>query len=109
MTDLLTPTQVLRSVASKKPDYAKVSGSELIISWDGEAHVELAAELLDLNQDDKVYSSYEISAIYIDGEEIELDCETEQLAHNLVFDWFLLPNNYMAIEVAKDAYTWGIY
>ena len=109
MTDLLTKMQVLRSVANKKPDYAKVSGSELIITWDGETHIEMAAELLDLDQDDKVYSSYEISVIYIDGEEIELDCETKQLAYDLVFDWFLLPNNYMTIDVAKDAYTWGIY
>ena len=103
MTDLLTPTQVLRSVASKKPDYAKVSGSELIISWDGEAHVELAAELLDLNQDDKVYSSYEISAIYIDGEEIELDCETEQLAYDLAWDWCLIDSDYLTEEAYREA------
>ena len=103
MTDLLTKMQVLQSVASKKPDYASVSGSEVSVVWDSETHVEIIAELLDLNCELKVYSDFEVTTVYIDGEEVELDQDEAQLAHEMTHDWCLLNSDYLTEDEYREA------
>ena len=103
MTDLLTKTQVLRSVASKKPDYASVSGSEVSVILDSESHVEIIAELLDLDCEIKVYSDFEVTTVYIDGEEVELYQDEAQLAHEMTHNWCLMNSDYLTEDEYREA------